>query len=83
MSKVDRIRTILVDYGSLLLPINYDGALLGIRHTEDKMQPVYSYLKLVEVHMSGLNISEEESVNYVENQFVPNEDLIVVDDTGV
>ena len=83
MSKPDRMRLILNDYGSKTLPDIYDNSLLGIYHNNQNMFPVYSYLKLVEVHMRSSNSPEEESVNFVEAKIVSNPDFIVVDDTGV
>ena len=47
------------------------------------MFPVYSYLKLVEVHMKASNSPEEESVNFIEAKIISNSDFILVDDTGV
>lgn len=83
MSKADRMRVILNDFGSKTLPDIYDNSLLGIYHQNQNMFPVYSYLKLVEVHMKASNSPEEESVNFIEAKIISNSDFIVVDDTGV
>ena len=83
MSKVNRIRAILEDNESIMLPYAYDIALLGIHHSDERMRPVYSYFKTVEMHMHYAVKSEEESVNFLENQVIPNEDFVIVDDTGV
>lgn len=77
------MRVILNDFGSKTLPDIYDNSLLGIYHQNQNMFPVYSYLKLVEVHMKASNSPEEESVNFIEAKIISNSDFIVVDDTGV
>jgi len=83
MSKANRIRAILEDNESIMLPYAYDVALLGIHHSDERMRPVYSYLRTVEMHMYYAHQSEEESVNFLENDIIPNQEFIIVDDTGV
>ena len=83
MSKINRIRNILESNTRVLLPIEYDAALLGIYYNDMDMHPVYSYLCLVEAHMKHTNETEEQSVEYLEDNIISHTPFIIVDDTGV
>ena len=83
MSKIKRIRDILESNTRLMLPYEYDVALLGIYYKEEQIIPVYAYLSLIEAHMNYHKESEEKSLNYVEDNIIPNPAFIIVDDTGV
>jgi len=83
MSKIKRIRDIIENNARLMLPVEYDEALVGIHYITDKIVPVYTYLALIEAHMNYYNETEEESLNYIEENIMKNPAFIIVDDTGV
>ena len=83
MSKIHRIRAIIESDSQLMLPIEYDVALIGVYHNQDKTMPVYKYLALIEAHMNSHQETEEQSLNYIEAHVLPNPAFIIVDDTGV
>ena len=83
MSKINRIRSIIESNGQLMLPIEYDVALVGVYHNQDITMPVYKYLALIETHMNSHQETEEQSLNYIEANVLPNPAFIIVDDTGV
>jgi len=83
MSKIQRIRNIIESDTRLMLPTEYDKALIGLYYKEGTMLPVYTYLALIEAHMNYNRETEEESLNYVEDNIMYNPAFIIVDDTGV
>jgi hypothetical protein len=66
-----------------MLPTEYDKALIGLYYKEGTMLPVYTYLALIEAHMSSHNETEEQSLNYIEDNVMHHPAFIIVDDTGV
>ena len=83
MSKIKRIRAIIENNARLMLPIAYDKALIGLYYQGEELLPVYTYLALIESHMNSYNKTEEESLEYVEDNIMQNPAFIIVDDTGV
>jgi hypothetical protein len=83
MSKIQRIRNIIENNTKLMLPVEYDRALIGIHYTTNHMTPVYTYLALIEAHMDYHKETEEASLKYVEDNIITNPAFIIVDDTGV
>ena len=83
MSKIKRIRAIIENNARLMLPVEYDKALIGLYYQDEELLPVYTYLALIESHMNSYNKTEEESLEYVEDNIMQNPAFIIVDDTGV
>jgi len=83
MSKINRIRAIIENNARLMLPIEYDKALIGLYYQGEELFPVYTYLALIESHMNSYNETEEASLEYVEDNIMQNPAFIIVDDTGV
>lgn len=83
MSKTNRIRAIIESNHTSMLPVEYDKALIGLYYKDEEVLPVYTYLSLIEAHMNYYNETEEQSLNYIEEQVIPNPAFIIVDDTGV
>jgi len=83
MSKIKRMRAIIESNSRMMLPTEYDKALVGLYYKDDQIIPVYTYLSLIEAHMNYYNETEEQSLNYVEDNIAPNPAFIIVDDTGV
>ena len=83
MSKIKRIRAIIENNARLMLPVEYDKALIGLYYEGEQIIPVYTYLSLIEAHMNYYKETEEESLNYIEDKVMTNPAFIIVDDTGV
>ena len=83
MSKIKRMRAIIESNSRMMLPTEYDKALVGLYYKDDQIIPVYAYLSLIEAHMDYYNETEEQSLNYVEGNIALNPAFIIVDDTGV
>ena len=83
MLKTKRIRNIIENNFGLMLPVEYDEALIGIHYRDDYILPVYTYLALIEAHMNSYEETEEQSLNYIEEHVISNPAFIIVDDTGV
>ena len=83
MMKIKRIRNIIESNSKLMLPIEYDEALIGLCYSHDDILPVYTYLALIEAHMNSHNETEEQSLNFIEDNVMHNRRFIIVDDTGV
>ena len=83
MSKTNRIRAIIENNHTPMLPVEYDKALIGLYYKDEEVLPVYTYLSLIEAHMNYHKETEEQSLNYIEEQVIPNSAFIIVDDTGV
>jgi hypothetical protein len=83
MSKIKRMRAIIESNARLMLPTEYDKALVGLYYKDDEVIPVYKYLSLIEAHMVHNNETEEQSLNYIEDNVMSNPAFIIVDDTGV
>jgi len=83
MSKIQRIRDIIENNTKLMLPVEYDSALIGIHYNTESMIPVYTYLALIEAHMDFHKETEEASLTYIEDNLMLNPAFIIVDDTGV
>jgi len=77
------MRAIIESNSRMMLPTEYDKALVGLYYKDDQIIPVYTYLSLIEAHMNYYNETEEQSLNYVEDNIAPNPAFIIVDDTGV
>mgnify|MGYP003137153962 FL=1 len=83
MSKIKRMRAIIENNAGIILPEEYDKALVGLYYKDDQILPVYKYLSLIEGHMEHHHETEEKSFNYIESNIIPNPAFIIVDDTGV
>ena len=83
MSKTKRIRAIIENNARMMLPVEYDKALVGLYYRDDEILPVYTYLSLIEAHMDYYKETEEQSLNYIEDNVTSNPAFIIVDDTGV
>ena len=83
MSKTKRIRAIIENNARMMLPAEYDKALVGLYYRDDEILPVYTYLSLIEAHMDYYKETEEQSLNYIEDNVTSNPAFIIVDDTGV
>ena len=83
MSKIKRMRAIIENNAGIILPEEYDKALVGLYYKDDQILPVYKYLSLIEGHMEHHHETEEKSLNYIEDNIIPNPAFIIVDDTGV
>tara|TARA_Y100000310_G_C20109981_1_gene546650 strand:- start:233 stop:499 length:267 start_codon:yes stop_codon:yes gene_type:complete len=87
MSKGHRIREVLTneEYSGTLYE-DMDEAILGIyRKSPNRIIPVYSYIKYIEI-LVRQGMSEEEAIEYVDTNVFPIDDMynpIIIDDTGV
>jgi len=77
------MRDIIESNTRLMLPCEYDNALIGIYYRGEQILPVYTYLSLIESHMDYYKETEEQSLNYIEDNIMSNPAFIIVDDTGV
>ena len=78
MSKIKRMRAIIENNAGIILPEEYDKALVGLYYKDDQILPVYKYLSLIEVHMEHHHETEEKSFNYIESNIIPKISLLLI-----